>query len=128
MCTVWGSAPRIPADAQTVHILVTSSEVRLDPAVVQAGEVYFVVEAPAQEHADFAFVNAGYGSQGGPPLPLSDDAVDRLARGDYQGTSLEFGWAGYAKFTLLEGNYAFMTGGGEPGTPPQSLTVLEVQP
>jgi hypothetical protein len=133
LVAVWGSPPRIPAGAQTVHIVVTASQVRLDPTTVHAGQVYFVVDGSDDpgEHAGFSFVSAGYGSQCPPcnaPLPLSDDAVARLAKGDYQGTGTEEGWGHNAKFPLLAGNYAFLTGSGgaEPGVPPQSITVLEV--
>ncbi|MDQ2934086.1 MAG: hypothetical protein M3R49_03725 [Chloroflexota bacterium] len=125
LVSVWGSPPRIPPGAQTVHIVVTASEVRLEPASVHSGPVYFVVDRPDDpgEHAGFAFVSAGYGSQCPPcnaPLPLSDDAVARLAQGDYQGTGTEEGWGRYAKFPLLEGKYASLTGpgGAEPGVPP----------
>ena len=134
LVAVWGSPPRIPAEAQTVHVVVSSSAVRLAPATVHAGDVYFVVEGPDDPagHSGFTFLSAGYGSQCPPcdtPLPLSDEAVDRLARGDYQGTGSEGGWGSYAQFTLLEGNYVFVTGAGpEPGVPPQSVAVLEVLP
>lgn len=112
--------------------MVTASEVRLDPATVHAGEVYFMVEGPDDptEHAGFTFVSAGYG-QDDMPLALSDDALARLAQGDYQGTGIEGGWGDYAKFTLLEGNYAFLIagpGGDLPGVPPRWMAVLEVLP
>ena len=129
LVAVWGTPPRIAADAQVVHVVVTRSEVRLDPATVHGGEVHFMVEGaddPA-EHAGFTFVSAGYG-QGDTPLPLSDAAVARLAHGDYQGTGLEGGWGSYAVFTLREGKYAFLTGPDQPGVPPHSIAVLEVLP
>jgi hypothetical protein len=129
LISVWGSPPRIPANAQVVHVAVTSSEVRLDPATVHVGEVYFVVQGPdaPADDAGFSFVSAGYGPDNA-PLPLSDDDVVRLAQGDYQGTASEGGWGNYAVFTLLEGNYAFLTGSDQPGVPPQSTAVLEVLP
>lgn len=134
LVSVWGSPPRIPATAQVVQVVVTASEVRLEPATVHRGVVYFVVEAaddPA-EHAGFSFVSAGPGSQCcETPIPLDGDAVDRVARGDYQGTFIEGGWGDYAKLTLTEGKYAFLiagTGGDQPGVSPQSMTVLEVLP
>lgn len=131
LVAVWGSPPRIPAGAQTVHIVLSASDVRLDPTTVHSGPVYFVVDGPhdLSEQANFSFVSAGYGSQCPPcnaPLPLSDDDVARLARGDYQGTGTEGGWGRYAKFPLLEGKYAFLTGGAEPGVRPLSIAVLEV--
>jgi hypothetical protein len=130
LISVWGSPPRIPASAQVVHVVVTASEVRLDPPTVHAGNIYFVVEGPDDpaEHAGFTFVSAGYGRDD-TPLPLGDDAVARLARGDTQGTAIDGGWDNYAKFTLREGKYAFLVGpGGDVGVPPQSMAVLEVLP
>ena len=93
--------------------------------------MYFVLDGPDEpsEQASFSFVSAGYGSQCPPcnaPLPLSDDGVARLAGGDYQGTGTEGGWGRYAKFPLLEGKYAFLTGGAEPSVRPQSIAVLTV--
>jgi len=131
LVAVWGSPPRIPAGAQTVHIVVTASAVRLQPATVHSGPVYFVADAGGdpEQQAGFNFVSAGYASQCPPcgaPLPLSDDAVARLAQGDYQGTGSEGGWGRYAKFPLLEGKYAFLTGDAEPGVPPDFMAVLEV--
>jgi hypothetical protein len=134
LVAVWGSPPRMSAGAQTVHVVVTGSEVRLNPATVHGGEVYFVVEGPDDpaEHAGFTFVTAGFGPHCcDTPLPLTDDAVDRLALGDYQGTSIEDGWGNYAKLTLVEGKYAFLIagpGGDQPGAPPYSIVVLEVLP
>jgi len=134
LVSVWGSPPRMPADAQAVHVVVNGSMVRLDPATVHGGEVYFVVDVPdgMAEHAGFSFVSAGYGSTCcDAPLSLSDDAVDRLVKGDYQGTGIEGGWGQFAKFTLRAGKYAFLIAGpngDQPGVPPQSVTVLEVLP
>jgi hypothetical protein len=129
LVSVWGTPPRIAADAQVVHVVITASEVRVDPATVHGGEVHFMVEGadgPA-DHVGFTFVSAGY-AQDATPLPLSDAALARLARGDYQRTGMEGGWGNYATFTLLEGNYAFLTGPDQPGVPPQSMAVLEVLP
>lgn len=129
LISLWGTPPRIPPTAQTVHIVITSSEVHLEPATVHAGDVYFVLQGPDAEQAGFTFVNAGYGSECcDTPIPLTDDDVDRLSQGDYQGTGIEGGWGEYTTFTLLEGNYAFLIGGGEPGVPPEWITVLEVLP
>jgi hypothetical protein len=132
LISVWGSPPRIAADAQVVHVVVTASEVHLDPATVHAGQVYFLVEGPDDpaEHAGFAFVSAGY-AEDSSPLPMTDRAVERLSRGDYQGTGIESGWGKYATYRLREGNYAFLVAGPEgdlPSVPPQSMAVLEVLP
>ena len=40
-----GQTP-IPPGAQVVHVVATESEVRLDPASVQAGDVYLVLDEP----------------------------------------------------------------------------------
>jgi len=148
LVAVWGSPQRIPLDAQTVHVVVTESEVRLDPATVHAGDVYFVVEEPDDPtgHSGFVFVQGTtfHGDDCGPvqpdapppdctvqPGPLSDDDVARFARGDYQGAYFEGGWGGTAKVVLLEGKYAFLIfgpGGDQPGTPPLAIAVLEVLP
>ncbi|MEK6191365.1 MAG: hypothetical protein AABM41_03450 [Chloroflexota bacterium] len=134
LVAVWGTPLRIPTGAQEVHIVATETAVRLDPATVHAGDVYFFFDAPDDPsgHAGFTFVSRGYpGQGGGDPEPMSDEDVARLAQGDYQGTALDGGWAGQAKFTLREGNYVFLIagpGGGQPGVPPLSMAVLEVIP
>jgi len=148
---VWGTPLRIPTGAQQVHIVVTASAVRLEPAIVHAGDVYFTVDEPDDPsgHAGFTFVSRGSAPDfegtlppagelapdgnplGADPQPMSDDDVARLAQGDYQGTFLQGGWGGQAKFTLREGNYVFLIegpGGGLPGVPPMSMAVLEVLP
>lgn len=134
VAAVWGTPLRIPPDAQEVHIVVTESAVTLEPATVHAGDVYFIVDEPADPagHAGFTFVSRGVpGQVGEDPLPLSDEEVTRIAQGDYQGTAMGGGWGGEAKFTLREGNYVFLiagAGGEVPGVPPQSMAVLEVLP
>jgi hypothetical protein len=117
----WGSPPRFPAGAQAVEVVSTMSRVELAPAAVHAGQVYFILQdgdVPSG-HADFTFVAAGY--EGDAPLPLTAQGLERLDRGDYQGTSMESGWGQYSKLTLSEGNYAFMAPSGQ-------ITVLEVAP
>jgi hypothetical protein len=117
-----------------VHIEVTATDVRLSPTAVHAGDVYFTVDQPEDPsgHAGFTFVSRGDpGVAGTDPQPMSDDDVARLAQGDYQGTALQGGWSGQAKFTLAEGNYVFLIagpGGEMPGVPPMSMAVLEVLP
>ena len=134
VAAVWGTPLRIPPDAQEVRIVVTETAVRLEPSTVHAGDVYFVVDEPADPtgHAGFTFVSRGEpGQEGADPLPMSDEDVVRLAQGDYQGTALGGGWGDQAKFTLREGNYVFLIagpGGDRPGVPPVSMAVLEVLP
>jgi len=134
VAAVWGTPLRVPPGAQEVHIVLTESSVQVEPATVHAGDVYFIVDAPADPagHAGFTFVSRGLpGQVGEDPLPLSDQDVDRLAQGDYQGTAMGGGWGGSTKFTLGAGNYVFLlagAGGEAPGVPPESMAVLEVLP
>jgi hypothetical protein len=76
----------IPAGAEVVHLVATESEVRLDPATVHAGDVYLVLDEPLD--GSFAFV-ARMRTAAGPPGPMSDDDLERLAHGDTQGTASE---------------------------------------
>jgi hypothetical protein len=140
-----GQAP-IPPGAQQVHVVVTGAEVRLTPATVRAGDVYVVLDTPGS--------SVGFGqrqrSATETPGPLTDDDLDRLSRGDTQGTAIgAFDDSGCSpeqraegrglmgpcgnvfKVVLTPGRYAFFTGnledraaGGYPG----SIAVLEVAP
>jgi MFS family permease len=129
LVAVWDSQPRIPAGAQTVVIATTPTGVELKPARVQPGEVYFIVEGvdDLSGHADVEFITAGYApgyDHSTTPLPLSGDGLEHLERGDYGGTSAESGFGQYSKWTLLEGNYAFVVLREEGA--PQSISVLKV--
>ena len=55
----------IPPGAQVVHVTVTDDAVELEPASVQAGDVYLVLEGP---NAGYAFV-----SRSGPGCPIDRD-------------------------------------------------------
>jgi hypothetical protein len=46
----------IPVGSQQVHVVITDSEVRLDPTAVSAGDVYLVLDAPAK--GSIVFVEA----------------------------------------------------------------------
>jgi hypothetical protein len=134
VAAVWGTPLRIPPDAQEVHIVLTESSVQLEPATVHAGDVYFILDTPADPagHAGFTFVSRGEpGQEGADPMPLSDEDVARIAQGDYQGTAMGGGWGDQVRFTLGAGNYVFLIAGssGEvPGVRPTSMAVLEVLP
>lgn len=136
-----GQTP-IPPGAQQVHVVVTESELRLDPATVRAGDIYVVLDTP---RSSVGFVQR----QRGPsetPGPLSDDDLARLAHGDTQGTAIggfdlvgcsdsqraeDRGKMGYCgnvfKVVLTQGKYAFFTGNVD-GVPPRSIAVFEVLP
>ena len=75
----------IPDGAQVVRMVVTASEVRLDPATVRAGDVYLVVDGHLE--SSFTFVERQR-SADETPGPLSDDDLERLAHGDSEGTSM----------------------------------------
>lgn len=136
-----GQAP-IPPGAQEVHVVVTESEVRLNPATVRAGDIYVVLDTP---DSSVGFVSRKRGTV--EIGPLTDDDLARLALGhDTEG----FGIGGFAaggcsdsqnaedrgqmgpcgnvvKAVLLEGKYAFFIGDPIEG-PPRSIAVLEVLP
>jgi hypothetical protein len=79
-----GQTP-IPPGAQVVHIVLTESEVHIDPATVRSGDVYLVLDAPLD--GGFNFVERQR-SADETPGPLSDDDLERLAHGDTEGTSI----------------------------------------
>ena len=131
----------IPSGAQQVHIVITESGVRLDPATVHAGDVYLVLDAPAE--GSFVFVQRKSTAEE-TPGPLTDDDLARLADGDTQGTAMEGIGAGGCsaeqdaeargqmghcgnvfKMTLSEGKYAIL--GDAPELLPP-IAVLEVLP
>lgn len=141
-------ATPIPAGAQQVHVVITGSEVRLDPATVRAGEVYLVLDAPLE--GSIVFVQRKR-TAAESPGPLSDDDLARLAQGDTQGTEIggmdaggcsaaqnaedrgQMGPCGNVmKVVLREGKYAIVGGAPEvdptTGLPPPPMAVLEVLP
>jgi hypothetical protein len=75
----------IPPGAQVVHVVITESEVRLDPATVRAGDVYLVLDEPLV--GSFLWVQrkrAADEAEG----PLSNDDLERISHGDSEGTSM----------------------------------------
>ena len=117
-----GQTP-IPPGEQVVHVVATESEVRLDPASVQAGDVYLVLDEPVG--GSFSFVERKR-TAAETPGPLGDDDLERLAQGDTEGTSIgsfsigcdaaqqaeDRGQMGYCgnvwKVSLVEGKYAIL--------------------
>jgi hypothetical protein len=132
----------IPPGGQQVHVSVTGSEVRLDPTIVRAGDIYVVLDTPG---SGVGFAQR-MGSPAETPGPLSDADIDRLAHGDTEGTAIggfddvgcsaeqraeDRGQMGYCgnvfKEVLTPGKYAFFIGGPE-GDGRLSIAVLEVLP
>lgn len=140
-------ATPIPSGTQQVHVMVTESEARLEPAIVHAGDVYLVLDAPPD--GSFAFVEQQHTVEA-TPGPLGDDDLARLARGDSQGLYIgglnaggcsaeqnaedrgQMGPCGNVmKVVLVEGRYAIV--GGTPDADPTigrlpPMAVLEVVP
>jgi hypothetical protein len=136
----------IPAGAQQVRVVVTGSEVRLEPATVRAGDIYLVLDTPG---SSVGFAQRQHTATE-TPGPLTDEDLDRLAHGDTQGTSIGgFDDAGCSpeqraedrgrmgpcgnvfQVALTSGKYAFFTGnldGVPAGDYSDSIAVLEVVP
>ena len=135
----------IPPGAHLVHVEVIGSEVRLDPVTVPAGDVYVVLDTPGSS-VGFA---QRKGTAAETPGPLSDEDLDRLARGDTERTAIggfddigcseeqraqdrgQMGPCGNVfKIVLAPGKYAFFGGNpeGGAGTGARPIEVLEVTP
>jgi hypothetical protein len=148
----------IPPGAQVVHVVATESQVRLDPTMVHAGDVYLMLDEPID--GSFALVDrqrTATETAG----PLSDDDLERLAHGDTEFTAIERfsigcdaaqraedrGQMGYCgnvwKVMLIPGKYAILGPGwteqkteasvdptADPAgfVTPPSMAVLEVLP
>jgi hypothetical protein len=99
------TAMRIPPGAQQVRVVGTGTEPRLDPPIVRAGDIYFVIDGPV------IFIQGGSVAPGEQSGPLSEDALARLAqKGDTYHTSRTAGMGKVSKFTLAAGKYAFING------------------
>jgi hypothetical protein len=129
--TLAGCATRtaIPPGAQTVNIVATDSAVRLDPAVVHAGDVFVVLHVPQR---GVELVSRG-GSNAREPL-TGDDLVRLAENVDSEGLafeSLSVSCCGNVfKVYLPAGRYAFILRDPAAGVgrPPVSLAVLDVSP
>ena len=123
----------VPAGAQVVHVTITESSVALEPDTVRAGDVYLALDSPPS--GSFTFV-AGQDSATATPGPLSDEAIERLRRGDTFHTMIsgmdaggcspaqdaeargKMGYCGNVmKFVVGPGRYA-VVGGTPEGDPP----------
>jgi hypothetical protein len=137
----------VPAGAQVVHVTITDSSVALEPDTVRAGDVYLALDAPPS--GSFTFV-AGQDSATATPGPLSDEAIERLRRGDTFHTMIdgldaggcgpaqdaeargEMGYCGNVmKFVVSPGRYAIVGGAPEsdpPGGALPPMAILTVLP
>jgi hypothetical protein len=137
MLTGCGHNPiTVPPGAQVVHVAVDGDSVRLVPATVRAGDVYFVVDNPGTS----VILIERKSTPDESPGPLSDVELDRVAHGDTFHTSItcciESGELGnVGKLAAAPGAYVLVTddptalaekSGGV--IPPQSLAVLRVLP
>jgi hypothetical protein len=140
-------ATPIPAGAQQVHVVVTPSDVQLRPARVRAGDVYLVLDAPAD--GSLAFVSRS-GPESPVLSPLAPGDLERLARGDTEATSIsgldaggcspaqnaedrgQMGPCGNVmKVQVREGTYAILGGAPEAGVAsgsPHRMAALIVVP
>jgi hypothetical protein len=141
------SSATIPAGAQVVHVVITDSEVTLQPAVVRPGDIYLVVDEPRDGSLTFV---AKQDSEVATPGPLSSADLERLRTGDTFHTSAtgvdaggcspeqnaaargRLGHCGNVmKLTLVAGDYAIF--GDAPEADPETgrvppLAVLSVVP
>ncbi len=123
-----------------VHVHLDAETVRLDPATVRAGDVFFVIEGPGPA---FSLVR-WLGAPDAEPRGLTPAEITRLRDGDYVWTQLdsynvrcdpnawteERHWQGCrenAMVPLLPGMYAIVAGSGDGGVAP-IMAVLEVEP
>ena len=142
-----GAGSTIPPGAQVVRVAITDEHVALAPPAVRAGQVYLVLEASPAGGA-VLIGGAAPGEPDGAPLPAG--AVERLRRGDAEGTSMtgfdsggcspEQDVAGVGRlgpcgnvavFTLRPGQYAILAGAPETNATrpkPLPIGVLTVTP
>jgi hypothetical protein len=118
----------IPPGAQVVQVLVDGTEVVVQPAVVQAGDVYLVIEATPEHSLSFV---ARQDSAAATPGPLTEADLDRLRTGDTFHTHVEGAESGVLKVTVAPGMYALV--GGAPEADPATgrvppMAVLTVVP
>lgn len=117
----------VPPGAQQVRVVVTGSEVRLEPATARAGDIYFVIDTPGAEVIWVQRMAMAGGTEG----PMSDEDLARLARGDTQGMSITCclgtgePYGNVHRVVLSPGKYAFLARQPES---PGPMAVLEVLP
>jgi hypothetical protein len=78
---------KIPAGAQLVHLVATRAAVRLSPTGVRAGDIYVQLDDPVDD-GSFSVVKRAATAEASPG-PMDDNALERLAHGDTEGTSME---------------------------------------
>jgi hypothetical protein len=72
-------AASIPGGSQVVHVLISDGRVDIEPAAVRAGDVYLVLDAPADRSMTLVARQEAAATS---PEPLSEADVDRLRSGD----------------------------------------------
>ena len=77
------SAPGLPAGAQLIHLTVAPAVLSIEPTSGHPGNVYVALDEPT------SLVLFVQGSDGSSLRPLTQGDIDRLAKGDQQGTSSE---------------------------------------
>ena len=124
-----GTATAIPSGAQTVSVVATDTQVRVDPSTVHAGDVFLVLDVPQR---GVVLVSRGGSDARG---SLTHDDLARLTQNaDTQGVtaeSLTVSCCGNVyKETFPAGRYAFMLRdpSAAVGRPPESLAILDVSP
>jgi len=120
----------IPAGAQQVAVTVTPTSVTLTPAVVAAGDVYFVLSFPSQGPGEVLLIQNGNAG-------LTDAQLADLPQtgGDFQGGStkeLSASCCGNVdKETFTAGKYAIILPGPQGSavfTLPLATAILQVGP
>jgi hypothetical protein len=143
-CSILEPSPvTVPAGATTIPLTVEegpSAHVTFQPSQIPAGTTFLVLEGPAP---GFVIV-AGPNSDAAVATPLDSDAVNRVAFGNLEGTTLlpmqvtcateewteADHWAGCGevfRIDLQPGFYPIVAGNPQPGEPP-TMSVLEVVP
>jgi hypothetical protein len=90
-----GAGSTIPPGSQVVHVAIDDGHVAISPDMVRSGSVYLVLDASPTGTA-MLIGGAGPAVPDGGALPAG--ALDRLVRGDLQGTSTtSFGASGCSR-------------------------------